>query len=183
MQAGTSPGAGMARKFSTPPLAPGDYRVEPKEELNNPTIDRLLLPEKRQLPAMFAPQKLMITGGQQLAKVEIRAIPTISVDGQIYADDVRYLVNEMKRNSSQHNTPAPAIEGKVNGLPYRAAAQLDDDGKFRFTVPKGLSEAIVQIESRRNTASAGRPRWRRPRCGSPRGLLVASDRKELFRRE
>ena len=147
-------------KFSVAPLAPGEYRVEPKEELNDPTIDRLLLAEKHPLPVMFAPQKLTIADGQQFAKVEIRAIPTIAVDGHIYADDVRYLVNEMKRAPSEHNTPAPAIEGKLNGLPYRATAQLDEDGKFRFSAPKGLAEAMMRIESRRNTSSAGRPRWR-----------------------
>ena len=147
-------------KFSVAPLAPGEYRVEPKEELNDPTIDRLLLAEKHPLPVMFAPQKLTIADGQQFAKVEIRAIPTIAVDGHIYADDARYLVNEMKRAPSEHNTPAPAIEGKLNGLPYRATAQLDEDGKFRFSAPKGLAEAMMRIESRRNTSSAGRPRWR-----------------------
>ena len=147
-------------RFSVAALAPGEYRVEPREQLNDPTIDRLLLPEKHPLPAMFAPQKLTITDGQQSAKVEIRAIPTVAVEGQIYSDNLRSLMFEMEGSPSQYQTPAPTIEGKIDGLPYQAIPQFEKDGKFKFVVPKGLSESIVRIETRQDAGAGWQPRWR-----------------------
>ena len=95
-------------KFSAGALAPGEYRIEPQEDLGDPTIDRLLLPEKRPLPAMFAPQKLTITVGQRTANIEIHAVPTVSVEGRIYGNDLRFLLLDMKNRSSP-NTRCPLL--------------------------------------------------------------------------
>jgi 5-hydroxyisourate hydrolase-like protein (transthyretin family) len=149
--------------FTLGPLAPGDYRIEPQEYLDShPALLRRTSRDQRPLPAMFLPQELTLAAGQTSAHVDVRAIPTVSVEGSIYDQtDVRRIITDMGLPpSSPSYTPPPAITGKVDGLAYRAIPRIANDGTFKFTVPKGLRDARLSISPSRNRTIATAPRWR-----------------------
>ena len=149
-------------KFALGPLAPGEYRIEPQEYLDShPALLRHTSQDQRTLPAMFLPQKLTLTDDHRTAQVEIRAVPTVTVEGHVYGN-VQDLVREWNPRlaRSPNNTPPPVIIGKIGGLNYRAVPKVEDDGAFKFTVPKGLSDARMNIFPYRNTTPMRQPRWR-----------------------
>jgi beta-lactamase regulating signal transducer with metallopeptidase domain/5-hydroxyisourate hydrolase-like protein (transthyretin family)/protocatechuate 3,4-dioxygenase beta subunit len=147
-------------KFTLGPLAPGEYRLEPQEYFDShPAKLRHTSQYQRPLPAMFLPQKLTLANDHRTAQVEIRAVPTVTVEGRLYdGNNLRELVSGMQRRNPGRE-PAPVIEGKIDGLDYRTVMQVNDDGTFRFTVPKGLVDARVNVSPRRNWTSTP-PRWR-----------------------
>ena len=151
-------------KFTLGPLAPGEYRVEPQEYLDShPAILRHTSRDQRALPAMFLPHKLALVDDHRAAQVEIRAVPTVTVEGRVYnGGNIQELVRSWNRRVAplSRDTPPPAIVGKIDGLNYRAVPQVDDDGAFKFKVPKGLTDARLNIFLYQNRTPTTQPRWR-----------------------
>ena len=151
-------------KFTLGPLAPGEYRVEPQEFLDShPAILRHTSRDQRALPAMFLPHKLTLTDDYRAAQVEMRAVPTVTVEGRVYnGGNVQELVRSWNRRvaPSSIDTPPPVIIGKIDGLTYRAVPQAEGDGAFKFTMPKGLTDARLNISPYRNRTPTTQPRWR-----------------------
>ena len=66
-------------RFTFDPLPPGEYRVKPSE--TNFDGDRKIHWTRRPLPEVFAPTKLTIKEGETPAPLEIRASPSVVIEG------------------------------------------------------------------------------------------------------
>ena len=66
-------------RFTFAPLPPGEYSVAPSE--TNYDGDRKVHWAHRPLPEVFAPTKLTIKEGETPAPLEIRALPSVVIEG------------------------------------------------------------------------------------------------------
>ena len=67
-------------RFTFAPLPPGEYSVKPSE--TNFDGDRKIQWTHRPLPEVFAPTKLTIKEGETPAPLEIRALPSVVIEGR-----------------------------------------------------------------------------------------------------
>jgi hypothetical protein len=132
--------------FTLAPLPPGEFRLEPKEFLDEIKIDRGI-DSRRDVPGLFVPQKLRLKPGQDHAVVDLQAVKTVRVEGHITVQD----------NVGFYVSSYPAIEGTIGGLPYRRTLSVDAQWDFSGVVPKGLEETVIQMYPQNDGAL---PQWR-----------------------
>ena len=119
-------------RFTFAPLPPGEYTVKPSE--TNFDGDRKIQWTRRPLPEVFAPTKLTIQEGETPAPLEIRAMPTVVIEG-------RWVDSKGQPGRGW----SPLIGGKMDGSSWIAEAHVDPQGRFSVKVPHGLEEATVTI--------------------------------------
>ncbi len=173
--------------FTIDALAPGEYRIAPSEEFADPTMDAHDWPNRREVPGLFAPQKVTIVAGQTPSPLEIRALKTVAVQGRVILNNnlnnnadlfnaalanvdqqrpEQLLLQLAESRSRQMQQSLMSIQGKLNELLYKQRISIDEEGNFKTMVPKGLREAEIAplaLSARGGfgggTAAAG-PRWR-----------------------
>jgi len=103
------------------------------------------------LPEVFATTKLTIKEGETAAPLEIRASPTVVIEGH-WVDSK----GQPKGGWSSF------IGGKLDGSSWNTLAHPDPQGRFSVEVPHGLEDAQVDISTNehattRHRIGAGRP--------------------------
>ncbi len=119
-------------RFTFAPLPPGEYTVKPSESKFDG--DRKAHWERRPLTEVFAPAKLTIKEGETSSPLEIRAIPSVVIEGH-WVDSK----GQPGRGFS------PLIGGKMDGSSWIAEAHVDPQGRFSVKVPHGLEDAVLSI--------------------------------------
>ena len=119
-------------RFTFDPLPPGEYSVTPSE--TNYTGDRKVNWEHRPLPEVFAPTKLTIKEGETVAPLEIRAMPSVVIEGH-WVDSK----GQPKGGWSSF------VGGRMDGSSWNGQAHPDPQGRFSVKVPHGLEDAQLSI--------------------------------------
>jgi len=144
--------------FTLGPLPPGEYRVEPKEYLDEIKIERGA-DSRHEVPGLFVPQKLTLKSGQDRAAIDLRAVPTVTIDGHVVVG--RQLgfpdAQQLHEAVSINQLSLPTIEGTIGGLPYRQTLRIDVQGRFNTLVPKGLGDTVLQMYPQ---SDGDQPQWR-----------------------
>jgi 5-hydroxyisourate hydrolase-like protein (transthyretin family) len=119
-------------RFTFAPLPPGEYQVKPSE--TNFDGDRKIPWTRRPLAEVFAPTKLTIKEGETPAPLEIRALPTVVIEG-------RWVDSKGQPGWGW----SPLVGGKMDGSSWIAEAHVDPQGRFSVKVPHGLEEAHLTM--------------------------------------
>ncbi|MEJ7640001.1 MAG: carboxypeptidase-like regulatory domain-containing protein [Singulisphaera sp.] len=119
-------------RFTFAPLPPGEYTVKPSE--TNFDGDRKIQWTDRPLPEVFAPAKLTIKEGETPAPLEIRALPSVVIEG-------RWVDSKGQPGGGWTSL----VGGKMDGSSWIARGHFDPQGRFSVKVPHGLEEANFSI--------------------------------------
>ena len=130
-------------RFTFAPLPPGEYSVAPSE--SNYDGDRKVHWAHRPLPEVFAPTKLTIKEGETPAPLEIRALPSVVIEG--------HWVDSKGQPKSGWSS---FVGGKMDGSSWMAQAHVDPQGRFSLKVPHGLEEASFSIITNEHAATRHR---------------------------
>jgi hypothetical protein len=130
-------------RFAFDPLPPGSYRVMPTDV--NIGGDRSAGWTRRELPGVFAPYKLTIKEGEAPDPLEIRASPSVVIEGQ-------WLDSKGQPKSGWGS----GVFGRIDGSFWHAQTRPDAEGKFSLKVPHGLEE--VQLDIMTNEHASARHR-------------------------
>jgi beta-lactamase regulating signal transducer with metallopeptidase domain len=121
--------------FTMGPFPPGKYRVVPDEQGWDPsTRVGAKDPERRPLPAVFAPHTVILKEGESPEPVEIRAVPHVVVEAQIY--------DSKGNNRSGHDV---SFVGEIDGGFWSANPHPTADGHFVMLAPHGLENAMIGL--------------------------------------
>jgi uncharacterized GH25 family protein len=121
--------------FTIGPFPPGKYRVEPDEEGWDPTTRvGAKDPERRPLRAVFTSQTVILKEGEPVEPIEIRAVPHVVVEAQIY--DSR----GQKRGGHE-----VGFTGDIDGNFWSARPHPTADGTFLILAPHGLEDARISL--------------------------------------
>jgi hypothetical protein len=130
-------------RFTFAPLSPGEYTVKLSE--TNFDGDRKIQHTRRPLPEVSAPTKLTIKEGETPAPLEIRAIPTVVIEG-------RWVDSKGQPGSGW----SPLVGGKMDGSSWIAEAHIDAQGRFSVKVPHGLEEANLTMMTNEHASTRHR---------------------------
>jgi len=130
-------------RFTFGPMPPGEYGITPSE--SNYDGDRKAKWENRPLPEVFASTKLTIREGEAPAPLEIRALPSVVVEGQ-WVDSK----GQPKGGWSSF------VFGRLDGSSWSAQAHPDPQGRFSLKVPHGLEEAQADISTNEHATTRHR---------------------------
>jgi beta-lactamase regulating signal transducer with metallopeptidase domain/protocatechuate 3,4-dioxygenase beta subunit len=119
-------------RFTFAPLPPGEYQVKPSE--TNFDGDRKIQSTRRPLREVFTPTKLTIQEDETPAPLEIRALPTVVIEG-------RWVDSKGQPGWGF----SPLVGGKMDGSSWIAEAHVDPQGRFSVKVPHGLEDATLTI--------------------------------------
>jgi hypothetical protein len=123
--------------FTIGPFPPGKYRVVPDEKGWDPATrvggnD----PVRRPLPAVFTPRTVTLKEGEDAEPLEIRAVPHVVVEAQIY---------DSKRNKrGGHDV---WFVGELDGAFWSANPHPTADGTFVMRAPHGLEDARIDLST------------------------------------
>jgi hypothetical protein len=151
--------------FALGPLPPGEYRVEPTEFFQAIKIERTAQ-SRHEVPGLFVPQKLTLRPGEERASIELRAAPTVTIDGHIVVGRQAAFpdAQQLHEAVSMNQLSLPTIDGTIDGLPYRQTVKIDVQGRFSALVPKGLRDTVLQMYAQSDGAQ---PQWRLGAEGHP----------------
>ena len=125
--------------FAFRPLPPGTYRVYPSARGWDPsTREGAHDPERRPLPAVFIAQAVTLKEGETPAPVEIRAVPHVVVEAQLY--------DSKGQKRSGHEI---TLVGRIDGGFWFAECQPTADGAYRLLAPHGLEDAQIDAHDQR----------------------------------
>jgi hypothetical protein len=128
--------------FAFRPLPPGTYRVYPSERGWDPsTREGAHDPKRRPLPAVFTAQAVTLKEGETPGPVEIRAVPHVVVEAQLYSSKGE------KRSGHQID-----LVGEIDGGFWNAACQPTADGAYRLLAPHGLEDAQIMLMTNEHSA-------------------------------
>jgi beta-lactamase regulating signal transducer with metallopeptidase domain len=130
-------------RFTSLPLPPGDYSVAPNE--SNYDGDRKVNWERRPLTEVFPSAKLTIKEGETPAPLEIRATPSVVIEG--------HWVDSKGQPKSGWDI---LVGGKMDGSPWISQAHTDPQGRFSAKVPHGLEEAVLTITTNEHATTRHR---------------------------
>jgi beta-lactamase regulating signal transducer with metallopeptidase domain/protocatechuate 3,4-dioxygenase beta subunit len=131
-------------EFELMPLPPGTYRVQPSDYNSEPSKDDRRS-DKRELPAVFLPQKVALKAGEKPEPMEVRAVPHVVVEAQYY--------DSKGKTRRGHE---PFLFGELDGKSWFMNAKADANGKVTALAPHGLEKARLQMM----TNEHGSLRWR-----------------------
>jgi protocatechuate 3,4-dioxygenase beta subunit len=130
-------------RFTSAPLPPGEYSIAPSE--SNYDGDRKTQWTHRPLPEVFTPAKLTIKEGETPAPLEIRASPSVVVEGH-WVDSK----GQPKGGWSSF------VFGRMDGSSWNALAHPDAQGRFSLKVPHGLEQAQLDISTNEHATTRHR---------------------------
>jgi uncharacterized GH25 family protein len=128
--------------FAFKPLPPGTYRVVPNEQGWDPcTREGAHDPPRRPLPGVFAPQVVTLKTGTATEPLEIRAVPHVVVEAQIY--------NSKGEKRSGHDIH---LAGNIDGGFWAARCRPTAEGGYRILAPHGLDNAQIMLMTNEHSA-------------------------------
>jgi len=128
--------------FAFRPMPPGTCRVYPSERGWDPTTrDGAHDPIRRPLPAVFTAQSLTLEEGKTPDPVEIRAVPHVVVEAQLY--------NSKGEKRSGHEID---LLGRIDGGFWSAWCHPTADGAYRILAPHGLEDAQISLITNEHSA-------------------------------
>ncbi len=130
-------------QFTFDPLPPGEYGVAPTE--SNDDGDRKTTGIHRPLPGVFATTKLTIKEGETAAPLEIRALPTVVIEG--------HWVDSKGRPKGGWESN---VFGQMDGGPWLAEARPNSLGRFSLKVPHGLERVQLDISTTEHASTRHR---------------------------
>jgi beta-lactamase regulating signal transducer with metallopeptidase domain len=130
-------------RFTFDPLPPGEYSVVPSE--SDYDGDRKKHWTHRPLPEVFTSTKLTIKEGETTAPLEIRASPTVVIEGH-WVDSK----GQPKGGWSSF------VFGKMDGSFWSGQAHPDHQGRFSLKVPHGLEDVQVDISTNEHATTRHR---------------------------
>jgi protocatechuate 3,4-dioxygenase beta subunit len=130
-------------RFTFDPLPPGEYSIAPSE--TNYDGDRKKQWTPRPLPEVFAPTKLTIKEGETPAPLEIRASPSVVIEGH-WVDSK----GQPKGGWSSF------VFGRMDGSFWNAQAHPDTEGRFSLKVPHGLEQVQLDISTNEHATTRHR---------------------------
>ena len=134
----------------------GNTRVKPSE--TNFDGDRKIQWTHRPLPEVFAPTKLTIKEGETPAPLEIRASPSVVIEGQ-WVDS----------KGQPKGGWSSCVFGRIDGSFWNAQAHPDAQGRFSLKVPHGLEDVQLDIIDQRARLDAAPDRQGRAAGRGPYG--------------
>jgi hypothetical protein len=143
--------------FTLNRLPTGEYRVEPAPYYGGrrTNADGQFYNDFRPVPGIFVPQRLKLVDGQDPRSIELRAVPTVLIEGRVSVDTNPPGAQRAGGRGGGANArvllrrAGPMITGIFARLPYRATIGTTDvDGNFKVEVPKGLSDTTIEIDLR-----------------------------------
>jgi beta-lactamase regulating signal transducer with metallopeptidase domain len=121
--------------FAFRPLPAGTYRVYPSEEGWDPTTrEGAHDPPRRPLPAVFSAKIVTLIEGETPGPVEIRAVPHVVVEAQLYNSQ------EEKRSGYEIH-----LLGQINRGYWTAKTDPSADGAYHILAPRGLADAQIML--------------------------------------
>jgi hypothetical protein len=130
-------------RFTFAPLPPGEYNVAPSE--THYDGDRKVNREQRPLTEVFAAAKLEIKEGETPTALEIRALPSVVIEGH-WVDSK----GQPKGGWSSF------IFGRMDGSFWNTQAHPDPQGRFLAKVPHGLEQVQVDISTNEHATTRHR---------------------------
>jgi hypothetical protein len=130
-------------RFTFAPLPPGEYSVAPSE--TNYDGDRKVNWERRPLTEVFAAAKLTIEEGATPAPQEIRALPSVVIEGH-WVDSK----GQPKGGWSSF------VFGRMDGSFWNTQAHPDPQGRFSAKVPHGLEQVQLDISTNEHASTRHR---------------------------
>lgn len=130
-------------RFTFDPLPPGDFSVIPSE--TNYDGDRKSGWDRRALPEVFAPTKLTLKEDETPAPLEIRASPSVVIEGH-WVDSK----GQPKGGWSSF------VFGRMDGSFWNAQAHPDPQGRFSLKVPHGLEDVQIDISTNEHATTRHR---------------------------
>ncbi len=128
--------------FAFRPLPPGEYRVYPSEQGWDPsTREGAHDPHRRPLPGVFTPQMTKLKPGKPTEPLEIRAVPHVVVEAQVFNS------KGQKRSSHEIN-----LVGQIDGRFWSASCEPTALGAYRMFAPHGLEEAQITLMTNEHSA-------------------------------
>ena len=112
----------------------------------------------RPLPEVFASTKLTIKEGETPDPLEIRALPSVVIEG-------RWVDSKGQPKGGW----SPLVGGKMDGSSWIAQAHVDPQGRFSAKVPHGLEEATLSIMTNEHAIDAAPDRQGRSAGRGPYG--------------
>jgi len=156
-------------------LPPGEFRLEPKPHYESPYMDEngQMHGGSHPLPGIFIPKRLTLADGRDPPTIEVRALPTISIEGRAVGNEVNGRGVGATARIRPGATPA-FIQGTMDGQVYRAPITLpagnlfpnpngENAENFSIKLPRGLSDTVVDIDTQRVVAgdpSRTQVQWR-----------------------
>jgi uncharacterized GH25 family protein len=121
--------------FTIGPFPPGKYHVVPDERGWDPvTREGAKDPERRPLPAVFAPQTVTLKEGEAAEPLEIRAVPHVVVEAQIY--------DSKGKKRGGHDV---WFSGEIDGEFWSTNPHPSADGQYLILAPHGLEDAMMSL--------------------------------------
>ena len=130
-------------RFTFAPLPPGEYKVTPSE--TNYDGDRKTQWTTRPLPEVFAPTKLTIKEGETPDPLEIRALPSVVIEG-------RWLDSKGQPKGGWSSF----LFGRMDGSFWNTQAHPDPQGRFSAKVPHGLEQVQLDISTNEHASTRHR---------------------------
>jgi hypothetical protein len=130
-------------RFTFAPLPPGEYSVAPSE--TNYDGDRKVIWEHRPLTEVLAAAKLTIKEGETPATLEIRALPSVVIEGH-WVDS----------KGQPKGGWSSSIFGRMDGSFWNTQAHPDPQGRFSAKVPHGLEEVQFDISTNEHATTRHR---------------------------
>jgi protocatechuate 3,4-dioxygenase beta subunit len=143
--------------FALGALPPGKYRIEPKSQLIDPARNPTEWHEPSPPKGIFPPQQVTLAEGQSPPKIEFRAVSSVVVSGRFVVNSPQAAGNFGVSAAGIRSWGRSYIQGTFDGLQYHQTLTIDGDGNFKLNVPKGLSEAAIQLFAGGNA----QPQWRK----------------------
>jgi hypothetical protein len=132
-------------------LPTDDYLLVPSASFRDPMTGPHEAPDLNPVPGLFMQQKVTLSDNQPLVPIEIRALPTVTIEGRFIIPEPSANmvppgrgIDDRQRLSTLYLSRM-AIQGKWNDWAYRQSIQTGEDWSFRLNVPKGLREATVLL--------------------------------------
>jgi uncharacterized GH25 family protein len=128
--------------FTFRPLPPGSYRVYPSERGWDPsTREGAHDPPRRPLPGVFTPQTMVLKTGVAPEPLEIRAVPHVVVEAQLY--------NSKGEKRGGHEIH---LAGQIDGRFWFAECRPTANGAYRILAPHGLENAQINLVTNEHSA-------------------------------
>ncbi len=127
--------------FVIGPFPPGVYSVIPEEESWDPPTRRGAENSKRRpLSSVFLSQKITLKEGETPDPLEIRAVPHVVVEAQIY--------DSQGKPRSGHEQ---FLNGRIDGDFWSTRTRPTSEGKYVILAPHGLEDATMSKSTNEHT--------------------------------
>jgi len=141
--------------FTMGRLPAGDYRVEPVAHGRSIRNESGQYQSEYPVPGMFVPQKVKLTGGEDPPAIELRGVPTITIQGHASVETTSGPGAPRSGTLFLRGGSGATVQGIYGGQTFGVTLTTDNDGSFSAVVPKGMSETVIELPSIRGRGNFG----------------------------